>query len=61
VNPAGIKVHADRMASEYGYDLDAPRDRWPGRARGHPRAVGGERAIITTPDYKHAEMIVALS
>jgi len=58
VNPGRIKVHADRMASEYGYDLASIVTGGPDELEDILKRSGAERAIITTPDYKHAEMIV---
>jgi predicted dehydrogenase len=58
VNPGRIKVHADRMASEYGYDLSTLVTGGPDELEDILERSGAERAIITTPDYTHAEMIV---
>ncbi len=58
VNPGRIKVHADRMASEYGYDASTLVTGGPDELEDILKRSGAARAIITTPDYTHAEMIV---
>ena len=58
VNPGRIKVHAERMASEYGYVPSTFVTGGPDELEDILKRSGAERAIITTPDYTHAEMIV---
>ena len=47
VNPGRIKVHADRMASEYGYDASTLVTGGPDELEDILKRSGAARAIIT--------------
>lgn len=58
INPGRVEVHKSRMVATYGYDPATIATGGPDDLEKILAATNTERAIITTPDYTHAEMIV---
>lgn len=58
VNPGRIEVHKSRMVETFGYAPDSIATGGPDDLERILADNAVERAIITTPDYTHADMIV---
>lgn len=58
INPGRVEIHKARMVEKYGYDPDSIATGGPDDVERILAETKADKAIITTPDYTHAEMIV---